>query len=130
MGIVLDETKNKIFLAQNARGWDLPGWHIEQGESIIEALKREVWEEAGTDISGDIKLWWYKEYTSKKPEPNRDGWFYPLLSHILYFIVHSNGYVYTPHGEEIIASETFTPLDSLSHLHDEVDTFVVQNIFQ
>jgi len=42
---------NKILLLQNTNGkYELPGGHIEVGESAIEGAKREVKEETGLDI--------------------------------------------------------------------------------
>lgn len=45
----------KILTIKNERGWDIPGGHIEEGEDCIEALIREVQEEAGATFS-DPKL--------------------------------------------------------------------------
>jgi len=46
---------SKILAIKNDRGWDIPGGHIEGGETPEEALIREVKEEAGAVFS-DVKL--------------------------------------------------------------------------
>lgn len=49
---------DKVVLLEHAnknRGFDIPGGHIEDGESELEALRREVLEEVGAKIS-DIEL--------------------------------------------------------------------------
>ena len=40
-----------ILAAQNERGWDIPGGHLEGSEDCLTALKREVSEEAGAEVS-------------------------------------------------------------------------------
>ena len=42
---------SKILAIKNERGWDIPGGHIERGETHEEALIREVQEEAGASFS-------------------------------------------------------------------------------
>lgn len=46
---------DKILAIENDRGWEIPGGHIEKGETHEEALIREVQEEAGASFS-DAKL--------------------------------------------------------------------------
>jgi 8-oxo-dGTP diphosphatase len=45
--------KSKVlFVHSRQRGWDLPGGHINKGESVTDALAREVSEEANVQIDG------------------------------------------------------------------------------
>ena len=59
--VVLHEGKQVLLLKRTSRSevfpnnWDLPGGHIAHGESLIEGLKREVYEETGLTIS-DVKF--------------------------------------------------------------------------
>lgn len=54
-GIVLNE-KGEILLVKDRRsGWVFPGGMVEEGENVIDAVKREVMEETGIDIEvGEI----------------------------------------------------------------------------
>lgn len=46
-GLVLND-KNEVLLVKDfRRGWEFPGGVVEHGESILQGLKREIWEESG-----------------------------------------------------------------------------------
>lgn len=46
----VQRSKNDDFMPGS---WEFPGGNIEEGETIIEALKREVFEETGISINAD-----------------------------------------------------------------------------
>ena len=49
-GIVVNE-KDEVLLEKNNRaGWVFPGGQVEEGENLIDALKREIMEETGVDV--------------------------------------------------------------------------------
>lgn len=53
-GVVYDRQKNAVFLIQHTYvpGWQLPGGGVEPGETMFEALKRELQEEGNIELRG------------------------------------------------------------------------------
>jgi len=74
---------NKLLLTDiKSRGWDLPGGHIEPGESPEEAVIRELKEETGATI-GHFDLIGYLKITNEKE--NERNHKYPKASCILVY---------------------------------------------
>ncbi len=49
-GAVLNEKEEILLVKTHRHGWSLPGGIVEEGENIINGVKREVMEETGVDI--------------------------------------------------------------------------------
>ncbi len=68
VGALIFNPEGKIFLMKSHK-WQgkyvIPGGHIELGEKMEEALKREIKEEAGLDIFG-IKFLFFQEFIFDK----------------------------------------------------------------
>lgn len=56
-GVVLDRD-NRVFLVKHSyvAGWHLPGGGVEVGESLRDALRRELVEEGRIELAGEAKL--------------------------------------------------------------------------
>ncbi|MBV9347257.1 MAG: NUDIX domain-containing protein [Pseudolabrys sp.] len=67
---VIIDGENRVFLVKHGyvRGWHLPGGGVETGESFLEALKRELREEANIELSARPALHGivHNEHVSKR----------------------------------------------------------------
>jgi len=67
-GALIFNRQGKLFLMKSHKwrnNYVLPGGHIELGEKIDDALKREIKEETGLDIY-DIRFLWFQEFIFDK----------------------------------------------------------------
>ena len=62
VGCLVRNANDEILLIRNhKRGWEIPQGRVEEGESLVEALHREVREEAGVEIEmGPLAAVWSK----------------------------------------------------------------------
>jgi 8-oxo-dGTP diphosphatase len=51
--LISNEEAMILMVRHPRRGWELPGGKIEEGESIIDGLRREILEEAGVQVEID-----------------------------------------------------------------------------
>ncbi|MDE7325064.1 MAG: NUDIX hydrolase [Lachnospiraceae bacterium] len=49
-GIVTNENDEVLLVKTYNSGWAFPGGQVEEGENVIEAVKREIMEESGVDV--------------------------------------------------------------------------------
>lgn len=49
-GVVVNENNEILMAKDNDAGWVFPGGIVENGENIIDAVKREIIEETGIEI--------------------------------------------------------------------------------
>ena len=120
--------KDGIVLTKTYRGWEMPGGHIEKGETVEEALKRELLEEVGAYISKS-KFIGYRKITAKKPIPvdEKRKLSYPFpISYIPCYIVYSDKLI-KPTGdkEEVLGAKVFS-LEELKNF--DIETLPVINI--
>ena len=62
-GIVLNKDEKVLVVNQHGSSWSLPKGHIEDGESLLDTAKREIYEESGiTEIKLLKNLGSYQRY--------------------------------------------------------------------
>jgi ADP-ribose pyrophosphatase YjhB (NUDIX family) len=102
-GMVLDEA-NRIFLVRHSyvRGWHMPGGGVDPGETLEQALAKELREEGNIRLRGDVKL--LGVYLNRKAS-NRD--------HVAVYIVRDFEQTGPRAPDREIVETGFFPLDAL-----------------
>lgn len=111
--LVLANKENKWLVANNpSRGFEFPGGKVEEGETLIDAVKRETFEETGAILT-EIK--WFAEYIVDDEIPFRKVVFRANVSEIR----EIDGDFETD-GFEWLTLEEFKSSSALSfHMKDE-----------
>lgn len=103
-GLVHDSASGSVFLIRHTYvpGWQLPGGGVETGETMPEALRRELVEEANVEILGDPVL---RSLHHNRHASRRD--------HVALYLIET----YRQNGPKLpdreIAEAGFFPLDAL-----------------
>jgi 8-oxo-dGTP diphosphatase len=85
-GLVSDAHGRVLMLRSPRRGWEFPGGQVEEGESLTDALVREVFEETGVRVtvgrltgiysnvrSHTVMLHFLCDYVSGEPTPSAES---------------------------------------------------------
>jgi predicted ATP-grasp superfamily ATP-dependent carboligase len=98
----LPKKDQSIVLTETHRGLELPGGHIEKNESIPDALKRELLEEAGF-VAQRFMPFGYRKITALKKTYDSNGNAYPYpISYIPHFLVTGDYVLKKPTGKEVV----------------------------
>jgi 8-oxo-dGTP diphosphatase len=62
-GFVTDVQERVLLVRVASRGWEMPGGQVENGENLLDALRREVVEETGCRIEVDRLVGVYSKVT-------------------------------------------------------------------
>lgn len=100
---------DKIVLMRAKRGWGMLGGHIEEGESVIDALRREALEEGGFIIE-TYRLCGYRKIIATTPSPHpTPGRSYPFpISHIPFYLATTTRPLVAATGEEVLETAEFS----------------------
>ena len=75
-GLICKDGKILLFRSEH-RGWEFPGGFIEQGESILEGVKREILEETGISAEPVRLIGIYQNISMKEGYGPLEGTFLP-----------------------------------------------------
>ncbi len=110
--LVLANRENNWLMTRNPeRGLEFPGGKVEEGESLIEAVRRETFEETGATLTN---IEWFAEYVVHDKVPFRKVVFLAKVSHL-----HDIDEAFETDGREWLTIEEFKQSTQLSfHMKD------------
>ncbi|MFN8488984.1 MAG: NUDIX domain-containing protein [Caldilineaceae bacterium] len=68
----------------HSRGWDIPGGHVERGETPEQTVRREVYEETGAQL-GEIAVLGHQKLIIHAPKPPNYKYPHPVSYQVLFW---------------------------------------------
>ena len=89
-GVVFKEDK-VLLIRSDRRGWEFPGGLVEQGEAILDALKREIMEESGIEAEPEYLTGIYQNVVPKQGYGPLEGMTLPTAVNLVFRCRFSGG---------------------------------------
>ena len=89
-GLVYKENKVLLIKSEN-RGWEIPGGVVEQGEDILEGLKREIFEESGIVAEPEKLVGIYQRLNTKEGYGPLEGMVLPPVVNLTFICKYVDG---------------------------------------
>ena len=100
-GLVTD-SKGKILLLHSKRGWEFPGGVVEFGESLLDALRREIREETGYTAEPTTMIGIFQNLYQKDGYGPLEGEILPPICNIAFLCTLSGGEASTSDESDMI----------------------------
>ncbi len=110
-GVVLNDNGEVLLVNDNRNGWVFPGGQVEVGENMIDAVKREIMEEAGLDVEvGEL----FCVSSNTRKHPGYNGVKEVPTKLVLDFVCRAKGG--TPRPSEENSESAYFPKDRVLQL--------------
>ena len=96
-----------LLIRSERRGWEFPGGIVEQGEAILDALKREIFEESGITAEPECITGIYQNLATKEGYGPLEGMILPTVVNLVFRCRYTGG-TEMP-SEESLEVGWFTP---------------------
>ena len=120
--VLLVNSNKELLLGYSHNEYQFPGGHVEEGESLIDALNREILEETGlllniTDINPfACNIGYWKDWPEKGKNRKTEVYYYEVLCDLKPNI---DKIKYTEHEKEGNFSLRYIPLDNIEEVLED-----------
>ena len=110
-GVVYQDGK-VLLIRSERRGWEFPGGIVEQGEALLDGLRREIFEESGIAAEPEAVTGIYQNLARKKGFGPLEGMTLPTTVNLVFRCRYVSGKEVV--SEEFLEAGWFTPDEALA----------------
>lgn len=120
--VLLINSNDEILLGYEHNDYQFPGGHVEDDESLIDTVKREIKEEVGIDLNIDniepfaVSIGYWKDWPLKGMNRKTEIYYFEIKSDLKPNLNNTN---YTNHEKEGKFELRYIPLDNVENVLKE-----------